>query len=78
MSKWTLDLAIRAPWRAPSPSCISDLRRSTLIILGLFSPMANIMASSMLLLPEPLGPDIETRPGSNWTVVLRNPNDLNP
>jgi len=32
----------------------------------------------MLLFPEPLGPEIETRPGSNITVVFLNPNDLKP
>ena len=36
------------------------------------------MASKMLLLPEPFGPDIETKPGSKFTVVFLNPNDLNP
>ena len=32
----------------------------------------------MLLFPDPLGPEIETRPGSNRTVVFLNPNDLKP
>jgi hypothetical protein len=32
----------------------------------------------MLLLPEPLGPDIETRPGWKSTIVFLNPKDLNP
>ncbi len=32
----------------------------------------------MLLLPDPFGPEIDTRPGSNWTVVFLNPNDLKP
>jgi len=59
-------------------SCIRDLSLSTLIIFGLFSPSAKIIASSMLLFPEPLGPEIETRPGSNKTVVFLNPNDLKP
>ena len=59
-------------------SWIRERSLSTRIIRGLFSPIANIMASRMLLLPEPLGPDIETRPGSNCTVVFLNPNDLNP
>jgi hypothetical protein len=37
-----------------------------------------MMASSMLLLPEPFGPEMETRPGSKFTVVFVNPNDLKP
>jgi hypothetical protein len=32
----------------------------------------------MLLFPEPLGPEIDTRPGSNRIVVFLNPNDLKP
>jgi hypothetical protein len=45
---------------------------------GLFSPIAKIIASRMLLFPDPLGPDIEINPGSNCTVVFLNPKDLNP
>ena len=36
------------------------------------------MASKMLLLPDPFGPEIETNPGSKFTVVFLKPNDLNP
>jgi hypothetical protein len=36
------------------------------------------MASKMLLLPEPFGPEIETNPGSKLTVVLAKPKDLKP
>jgi len=32
----------------------------------------------MLLLPDPFGPEIDTSPGSNGTVVFLNPNDLKP
>ena len=32
----------------------------------------------MLLLPDPLGPEIEIRPGSKSTVVFLKPNDLKP
>ena len=32
----------------------------------------------MLLLPDPFGPDIDTRPGSKSTMVFLNPNDLKP
>ena len=32
----------------------------------------------MLLLPDPFGPEIDTSPGSKFTVVFLNPNDLNP
>ena len=45
---------------------------------GRFSPNAKIMASSMLLFPEPFGPEIEIRPGSKSTIVFLKPNDLNP
>ena len=55
-----------------------DRNLSTLITFGLFSPIAKIIASKMLLLPEPFGPEIETSPGSNCTVVFLNPNDLKP
>nr|AIE90850.1 hypothetical protein [uncultured marine thaumarchaeote AD1000_07_E11] len=37
-----------------------------------------MMASKMLLFPEPFGPEIDTSPGSKLTVVFLNPNDLNP
>jgi hypothetical protein len=46
--------------------------------LGLFSPIAKIIASRMLLFPEPFGPDIEIKPDTNCTVVFLNPNDLKP
>jgi len=39
---------------------------------------ANIMASRMLLFPDPFGPEIEIRPGSKSTIVFLNPKDLNP
>jgi hypothetical protein len=32
----------------------------------------------MLLLPDPLGPEIDTKPGSKFTVVVLKPNDLKP
>jgi hypothetical protein len=51
---------------------------STLIIFGAFSPKANEIASKMLLLPDPLAPEMATRPGSKLTNVFLYPNDLNP
>jgi hypothetical protein len=53
-------------------------RLGALITDGLFSPNAKIIASRILLLPEPFGPEIETNPGSNSTTVFLNPNDLKP
>ena len=37
-----------------------------------------MIASKMLLLQDPFGPEIDTSPGSKFTVVFLNPNDLNP
>jgi hypothetical protein len=51
---------------------------STLIIFGRFSPSAKIMASKILLFPEPFGPEIDTSPGWKSTVVFLNPKDLKP
>ncbi len=48
------------------------------MVFGAFSPSAKVMASSMLLLPEPFGPDIATRPGSRFITVFLYPNDLKP
>jgi hypothetical protein len=48
------------------------------MVFGLFSPNAKMIASRMLLLPDPFGPEIETSPGSKFTVVFVNPNDLKP
>ena len=36
------------------------------------------MASKMLLFPDPFGPEMDTRPGSKFTVVVLKPNDLKP
>jgi len=46
--------------------------------LALFSPIAKMIASSMLLFPEPFGPEIDTKPGSKFTLVFLKPNDLKP
>ena len=59
-------------------SCMRDLILSTLITFGRISPLAKMIASSMLLLPDPFGPDMETSPGRKSTTVLRKPNDLKP
>jgi hypothetical protein len=32
----------------------------------------------MLLFPEPFGPEIDTNPGSKFTLVFLKPNDLKP
>jgi hypothetical protein len=48
------------------------------MIFDRFSPSAKVIASRMLLLPEPLGPEIDIRPGSKSTIVFLNPNDLKP
>jgi hypothetical protein len=32
----------------------------------------------MLLFPDPFGPEIDTKPGSKFTVVFVKPNDLKP
>jgi hypothetical protein len=32
----------------------------------------------MLLFPEPFGPEIDTSPGSKFTLVVLKPNDLKP
>jgi hypothetical protein len=38
--------------------------------LGEFSPRAKEIASKMLLLPDPLAPDIATSPASKFTIVF--------
>ena len=78
LSRCTLTLATLVPCREPATSFITDFSESTRSTVGLFSPSAKAMASSMVDLPDPLGPDMETSPGTSFTVVLRNPNDLNP
>ena len=79
LSKCTLVLAILGPrLAAPSTSCMSPRKFGARITLGLFSPSAKVIASKMLLLPEPFGPEIDTNPGSKSTIVFLNPNDLNP
>nr|AIE96013.1 hypothetical protein [uncultured marine thaumarchaeote AD1000_71_D06] len=37
-----------------------------------------MIASSMLLFPDPFGPEIDTSPGSKFTLVVLKPNDLKP
>jgi hypothetical protein len=56
----------------------NDWNLSTLRVLGLFSPIANMIASRMLDLPEPFGPVIATNPLSKCTAVFLKPNDLKP
>ena len=63
---------------APSISCINARKLGARITVGLFSPKANVIASNMLLLPEPFGPEIDISPGSKSTIVFLNPNDLKP
>ncbi|GBC73842.1 hypothetical protein HRbin04_01248 [archaeon HR04] len=62
----------------PLLSCMSDCNLSTLSALTLFSPRANAIASSMLLLPEPFGPVMHTSPLSRFRIVLFLANDLKP
>jgi len=37
-----------------------------------------MIASSMLLFPDPFGPEIDSSPGSKFTLVVLKPNDLKP
>ena len=79
LSKCTLDLANFGPrLAAPSISCINARKFGARMTVGLFSPSANVIASSMLLFPEPFGPEIDIKPGSKSTIVFLNPNDLKP
>ena len=48
------------------------------ITFALGENRAKIIASRILLFPDPFGPEIETSPGSNSTIVFLKPNDLNP
>jgi len=57
---------------------MSDLRFGARMTLALFSPIAKMIASSMLLFPEPFGPEMDTNPGSKITLVFLKPNDLKP
>jgi hypothetical protein len=57
---------------------MSFLRFGARITLALFSPIANMIASSMLLFPDPFGPEIDISPGSKFTLVVLKPNDLKP
>ena len=66
------------PDPSPSGSYRSWPIRPTLIVLGLFSPVANVIASSMLLFPDPLAPASDIRPGWKSMTVFLYPNDLNP
>ena len=71
LSKCTLVLASFGPrLAAPSISCINARKLGARITVGLFSPKANVTASNMLLLPDPFGPEIDIRPGSNSTIVF--------
>ena len=77
LSKTRVTSAREAGGRPAPPQKSKSSDRSALNPLVDCPPVAQATASTMLDLPEPLGPTITVIPGSSSRVV-RPPKDLNP